>query len=248
MAKRKDGTPLLGKSVSLSRAIEFLRSGSTADAIKCIDLVMILGAPEDVTYPFVEYFESSVSNLPRHVEHSLKFPPIELKAIAIEIAADRMIDRIHCPDIAVFRNDYYKKNKRVVVTGTTTSWTALSKWSDMNWFISNFGHRWVPVEIGSVADGTWREEVVTFKEFIETYLYPREIARENANSNQKLPPIAYLAQHDLLNHFPTLTNDIEIPSYCDVSGGADTINGWIGPAGTVTPFVTSIHMITCLCR
>lgn len=54
-------------------------------------------------------------------------------------------------------------------------WPAMSKWTDMKYFISRFGHRTVPIELGKHDHrdgGKWKEDLITLKDFINKYIIP----------------------------------------------------------------------------
>jgi hypothetical protein len=71
--------------------------------------------------------------------------------------------------------------------------------------------------------------------FIDEYLMPG-LAKELSGVDEgKSRRIAYLAQHQLFEQIPELLGDFDNPAVCDVAGGVQRVNAWIGTAGTVTP-------------
>ena len=71
--------------------------------------------------------------------------------------------------------------------------------------------------------------------FVDEYLIPglrKELAGEDEGRSRR---IAYLAQHQLFEQLPGLLGDFDPPPVCDVAGGVQRVNAWIGTAGTVTP-------------
>jgi len=104
----------------------------------------------------------------------------------------------------------------------------------MNYLKSVAGVRTVPVEVGDTyLDKGYRQELMTLGDFIERISSPgRDASRSEC---------AYLAQHPVFEQIPKLRDDIVTPSYCYLTqcpdGGDDdpAVNGWFGPAGTVTP-------------
>ena len=54
--------------------------------------------------------------------------------------------------------------------------------------------------------------------------------------------VGYLAQHNLFDQIPELGHDIRLPEYCTLGQGeVQSINAWLGPAGTVTPMHYDPH-------
>ena len=52
----------------------------------------------------------------------------------------------------------------------------------------------------------------------------------------------YLAQHPLFDQIPALRGDICLPDYTSLGEGElQSINAWLGPAGTVTPLHYDPH-------
>ena len=105
------------------------------------------------------------------------------------------------------------------------------------------GHRTVPIEIGkNYLHDTSGQKLLSITAFINDYI--AEITSDTRPSSKKPrmePPIAYLAQHRLLDQIPALAADIIFPDYAaivddDDSGEGDVIvNAWFGPVGTVSP-------------
>ncbi|MCJ1408843.1 hypothetical protein MMC19_002920 [Ptychographa xylographoides] len=145
----------------------------------------------------------------------------------------------------------------LVVLGTLNHWPALHErpWSSPSYLLEQTfdGRRLVPVELGrSYTDDGWGQTIVTFKDFMNTFLLNSE-GRE----------IGYLAQHDLFAQIPSLRDDICIPDFCYTdppqppAGTPLTykgtkkleqplLNAWFGPAGTISPLHTDpYHNILC---
>ena len=111
----------------------------------------------------------------------------------------------------------------------------------------------------------WREEVMLFSRFIDEYLLPgladeldpptptmtagEEVETGGGGGESKSESksggavggkstskgVAYLAQHQLFEQLPSLLRDFDPPPVCDVAGGLQRVNAWVGTAGTVTP-------------
>ena len=98
-------------------------------------------------------------------------------------------------------------------------WPALEKWRDLGWWEAQFGHRSVPLEVGSHTDGSWHEKVVSVSEFVASLRTGTEVV--------------YCAQHTLFTHLPALCDDFDVPE-C-VKGRVTRVNAWLGSSGTRTP-------------
>lgn len=152
---------------------------------------------------------------------------------------------------------HLKSQQPHVITNALNEWPAFGEhpWEDSSYLLSKMlgGRRLVPVELGrSYLDEGWGQKIMTFKEFLDTYLL-----------NPKDPSIAYLAQHDLFKQIPVLRHDVVIPDFCYTNPpppapgtslhGSDIrsldeplLNAWFGPSGTISPLHTDpYHNILC---
>ncbi|TVY71167.1 Lysine-specific demethylase [Lachnellula suecica] len=131
-------------------------------------------------------------------------------------------------------------------------WPALTKWQSMSYLKSKTigGRRLVPVEIGkSYVDAGWGQRIIPFQKFLEDYITDPTPLPGSA--------VGYLAQYDLFQQIPELSNDIITPDLCFVPCPPPhhsslfrnkhlevpqlempMRNAWFGPAGTVSPLHT----------
>lgn len=124
----------------------------------------------------------------------------------------------------------------LIITNAIDHWPALHErpWRSPQYLLDKTvgGRRLVPIETGrSYTDEGWGQKIITFKDFMETYMLrfpsctpgplqsqetPSSDGEENTAPPAMLPEaeIAYLAQHDLFAQIPSLRLDISIPEYC----------------------------------
>lgn len=126
------------------------------------------------------------------------------------------------------------------ITNSINDWPALEdqKWS-MDFFKFHHGYRTVPIEIGQrYTDDSWTQNLMTIEDFIKNYI-------ENPDAKFK----GYLAQHELFQQIPELTQDFEPPIYCYTNSEDEDIatNIWLGPKGTISPLHTDPKH-NCLCQ
>lgn len=111
---------------------------------------------------------------------------------------------------------------------------------DLNSFVQNHGHRTIPIELGNMNKKTGlQEQLMSIREFVDKFLVnsnPRAVTPiEFTQLDSSRKSIAYLAQHQLFEQIPELSNDIEVsPSLCGENGPTH-INTWVGTGGTRTP-------------
>ena len=133
--------------------------------------------------------------------------------------------------ITDFVRKFLNRKKPCIIKNLAGLWPAITKWHDPFYFCSNFGHRIVPVEIGSrYTDSDWSQRLMPFKDFFYEYIFDSNVDKKG-----------YLAQHQLLNQIEELRNDILIPDYCfakesnmDGDENRIDINTWFG-AQSVSP-------------
>ena len=157
-----------------------------------------------------------------------------------------------------------KNPKPFVVSGGCADWPAAERW-EVGYLARQVGPaRVVPVEAGGdYTKAGWGQQILPFKTFLDRLdalvgdgIPPPSHPTEDSPSlagDATLPPASvplYLAQHDLFRQFPSLLDDLIIPDYVYACPSAPPdapdyappstadgflLNGWLGPAGTVSP-------------
>eukprot|EP00913_Durusdinium_trenchii_P034848 g32596.t1 len=148
-----------------------------------------------------------------------------------------------------FRDAFLKTQQPGVIEGHLLSagWST-ARWSDLRFWAGRHGHRTIPIEMGfhendaqSIAlQHSDSEGSMRLGDFVRRFLLPSNTVLKNgfvrsseAIDEWSASPVAYMAQHQLLLQIPELRRDILIPQYCAL-GELQTVNVWIGTAGTVT--------------
>lgn len=143
----------------------------------------------------------------------------------------------------------------LIIEGAIQHWPALQErpWNSPSDLLEQTlgGRRLVPIELGKTyTDTAWTQKIISFKNFLETYMLNPPNFDHNDDS---VSPTGYLAQHDLFTQIPSLRNDICIPDYCFTDPAPSPhlthikpvakleeplLNAWFGPKGTVSPLHT----------
>lgn len=246
--------------------------------VKLLDMAVIMaGAPERE-----ELIESLLSALQVHVEKSeqpkngpsKKQPWVCFRHYSTKVKkAPEVNYSIHsCAmmSMAAFEK-HLRTDKPLVIKDALGHWPAFDErpWKSPEYLLQKTfgGRRLVPVEVGrSYTDEGWGQRIMTFKEFMDTYLLDRTAngPEKSAIKEEIANGIGYLAQHDLFNQIPSLRSDISTPDYCYTVPPAPApgtplaskptqpkleeplLNAWFGPAGTVSPLHTDpYHNILC---
>lgn len=175
-------------------------------------------------------FYSEIQKIIQALEKNLYFP-----ASVHQSHSTPLVPKLY--DSIEFISDAKARQSPFHFPNLVRNWNAIHEWSLPSFFKTFFGHRTVPVELGSdVLSKDFNIKLMRFSEFIEVYC--------NQNNSTKT---AYLAQHDLFSHIPALREFVDIPEIViafkeslvgeGYPNSKILINCWIsGCKGTVTPF------------
>ena len=231
---------------SITSSIGYANDGSFLVSMKYLDKAIILGLDSkkiELHFGYVEHFASQMAFTPCPIAVECKIADYHcprLKEMIINFALSKpilfpvemIIENPSCIDGI---HTSINQSNVCAVRGLASAWKAVKKWRGMDALAREFGHRLVPIEIGSMGTRSgMKESLVTFRSFVSTFLSPsatREFwSLENAIADTN--NIAYLAQHPLLDQIIALKADIDTRP-CGIQ--PTNINVWIGTGGTRTP-------------
>jgi hypothetical protein len=196
--------------------------------------------------------DSQPPSLPEHFpatlpspSPTLRYPIPHVEELSLEAFQTRVSDTAtHTP---------------LIIQGAIQHWPALDErpWRNSGYLLEQTlgGRRLVPVEIGkSYTDEGWGQKIITFREFMETYMLDQDFDKHTVNTERSgTRQTGYLAQHDLFAQVPSLRSDISIPDYCYSTPAPSPhlthikptpqldeplLNAWFGPANTISPLHT----------
>ncbi|CAE8683930.1 unnamed protein product, partial [Polarella glacialis] len=155
------------------------------------------------------------------------------------------LPRLACIDLPVagFREKLFRAREPAVIEGhlACAGWGACERWADLRMWASRHGHRAVPIEMGSregdvgtaaLTSSTEAEGSIPLGDFVRKFLVPSNAA--SAESSCEPPASEAPDEWSAAPVIPELRADISsVPLYCGL-GQLQTVNVWMGTAGTVT--------------
>lgn len=183
------------------------------ECITMLDVALIVGGPSlhSLIHSVIEDLETNLKsgnnnlNIDGILSNNIKHPQIG----QIEVI-DEFIP------MSQFKEMYINKGIPVIVKNSISHWRAFQDhdWNCVEYWMNNFGHRTVPVEIGNdYRKEAWNTKLMTINDFISKYIL-------NPNGEQ-----AYLAQSRIFEWIPSLRKDIAVPDYVD-EYSEEIINIW----------------------
>lgn len=131
-----------------------------------------------------------------------------------------------------FAERYVRGCRPVVLTGHTSDWPAMRKWSPED-LKRRFGHLDVDIQLGRNADENYEHNKLLLTKRVNLGAFVDQVVRGGVTNDYYLTANnELLRQHD----FAPLLEDVgSLPPMCDRSQLMDRSSFWFGPAGTVTP-------------
>ena len=231
---------------SIAASIGYAHDGSFIVSMKYLDKAIILGQDRSIIknyFDYVEMYASQMAACPTPIAVHCKVSDFQCPKLREGVITRALPQKIMFPVNEICRNyDSNNSNiltacnqsKSLVIRDLASTWPAVKKWRNMDGLAQKFGHRLVPIEVGSMRTGM-KEAVVPYRRFVAKYLSPsaqKDCWSLDESTVETNHHIAYLAQHPLLNQIPALCNDIEM-NPCEVK--PTNVNIWMGTGGTRTP-------------
>ena len=212
-------------------------------AMQYLDKAMIMGqarrdSPVQGLISYVEHFAHSMAAAP--CPPAIDATVMDCKEHEETLQSQGLSKPIQYPaaeaettNFLDFARSLASQSEPIVVRSFAKEWRAVSKWRNLRDLAQSHGHRLVPIEVGSMDTGM-KEELVSFRTFVATYLAPstQSACTSLQQATDPSSSIAYLAQHPLLDQIPALYEDVPQQPY----GLKPThVNIWMGTGGTRTP-------------
>jgi len=231
---------------AITASIGYAHEGSFLVSMKYLDKAIILGQDPSIIggfFAYVELYASQMAAAPCPIAVDCRVCDYRCPELKKLVTTSTLPKPIQFPVKELISNEKsdganimasYHQSQACVIRSLASQWAAVEKWRNMDRLAWEFGHRLVPIEIGSMTTGM-EEAVVTFRRFVAKYMststtkdyWNLEDATAAKNNH-----IAYLAQHPLLDQVPALSKDIDM-NPCRVE--PTNINIWMGTGGTRTP-------------
>ena len=179
--------------------------------IQCIDKIFTVHGASKIVTMYLSLIIPKIES-----SNAFKLSPSGKK---IEFVQSLYVDKILIPEmnannnnrqqipkmkqcsLDIFKKEFLNTETAIIFTDIMAKENgysgAINKWKDINFWINNFGYRFVPIEIGRFPQfceeqqventfSSWKEEMITIENFFNTYLIPsiqRIEMRQKRNGN-----------------------------------------------------------------
>ncbi|XP_065350020.1 bifunctional peptidase and arginyl-hydroxylase JMJD5-like isoform X3 [Cloeon dipterum] len=203
--------------VGLLEALICVERGNLGGALTAVDMVLLMGAPDEVTARAADLLAERLSS---DDAEELQEPWQDGLSYMRGWEQCKAVPEAECPSVHAFWRDHMCKETPIKLTNTIEHFPARKKWT-LRYLLKVAGRRTVPVELGrDYTHAHWTQQLMPLGEFVRGHLL------------HESPITGYLAQHSLFLQIPRLMDDLLVPDYCSE---APDMNVWLGPAGTVSP-------------
>ncbi len=252
----KLGTPDFQRSLyqgcALASALALANESRFLEAMKFIDCILTMGFSRHLIEDLLQYIEPHAKStrgsrnmvyfgltetrnyvVPSYdeIEFEIKKPlPPRLVMSAGEASA---------PATKGALTDALMNDTPFLIKGYAKSWPATKIWRDLADLVVKYGHRTVPVELGSMnATSNVEESMMLVCDFVDRYL-SKSTARglwSLQDAIEGKSDIVYCAQHSLFDQIPELEKSLRgVSGLLGERVDVKVCNAWLGTGGTRTP-------------
>ena len=227
---------------SITSAVGFAHEGSFLVSMKFLDKATILGLPRNSIEDFFSYVELYASQM------ALAPCPPAIECNVVDYNNPTIADQVKSGGLSrpilfpveevkiesIDGQDFFASvQKPILIRKLALNWQATRSLRDMQNFVRQYGHRLVPVEVGSISTGM-QEKLFTIRNFVAKYLTPStgKLFWSLDDAVGRASQVAYIAQHPLFDQITDLYDMVDKQPF---GVAATNINVWIGTGGTRTP-------------
>lgn len=201
---------------------ESITTAIIIDVVNALDTALIRLGPSATIDILITSIELQFSTLLKSYNSQWKYSHNTLAPTQLE--CDPAFLSLTClqPNLTL-EGFILNKSQPFIIRNAIADWEAMAKWKNFDIFREKYGHRLVPVEVGtSYLRDNWSQKLMPLGQLCENI--------RCKNSSELL----YLAQHDIFYQIPELKSDIDIPQYI-LDPDQTIINFWMGMANTESP-------------
>jgi len=141
------------------------------------------------------------------------------------LAQNSPVEELTALDSVSFKENYFNKEKPVLIKGLAKDWGATKKWN-FDFFLELKDDK----EILLLSENFIQDDNRYKKSSFKTYIQKLADAENNKSSLKD-----YLTTLDIFKYYPDLAEDIDF-SIFEAHTKTNEITAWIGPAGTISGF------------
>ena len=235
-------------------AMTLANEGRYMDAMEMLDNAMVLGIPKKPIARLIDFVESNASRMWHTTgrahrsfakREDCNYFVKDYRESPQEVTAKGLVAgkvKFSLNKVEAFEGlkSYIDSGEGVVLEKFACDWPGAKKLTDLTVLTQNYGHRRVPVEIGSMQAGkAIDEKLMLVEDLVDLYL-AKSCSRgvwSLEDSMRRREEICYLAQHPLLEQIPSFQTFMprrpEILSRIGVD--VKHCSAWFGSGGTRTP-------------
>ena len=203
--------PYTGDSSPESEPAKVEIQSNLSKAVKLLDLALIVGGRALYSHILwlVQYLEklAALCGVSLVKNYNLTNKSLRVSGNTVLESTGRQIPIVGEISLQEFHEKYFTLKQPVIIRGALQHWPAFHEhdWGQSSFWVQNFGHRTIPVEVGNdYRSSSWKPSLMTIEDFIVDYIFPPRVRGEE---------IGYFAQSRVFEWIPKLRGDISVPEY-----------------------------------